>query len=139
MDRLMARALETKKIALAMAGWVNELRANQPTQNNRAIPSSATGIGLTEAPRGALGHWLRIVNRRIDRYQIITPTGWNASPMDDLGQAGPIEQALAGTPVADRANPIELLRVVHSFDPCLACSVHLVRPDGKRQPLLVAR
>lgn len=131
-DRLRARALETKKIALAMADWVHQLQPSQPIQNKRATPGTATGLGLTEAPRGALGHWLRIASSKVSSYQIVTPTAWNASPMDDLGQAGAIEQALIGTPVADAGNPIELLRVVHSFDPCLACSVHLLRRSGNR-------
>jgi len=72
----------------------------------------------------------------IDRYQILTPTNWNASPRDDSGQLGPIEQALVGTPVANIKQPIEVLRVVHSFDPCLSCAVHMVRP-GKSNPEIV--
>ncbi|MGB2807132.1 MAG: nickel-dependent hydrogenase large subunit, partial [Sedimentisphaerales bacterium] len=98
-----------------------------------------TGIGLTEAPRGALGHWITATSRgKINRYQVITPTNWNASPKDDLDQNGPIEQALIDTPVADIDNPIEVLRVVHSFDPCLACSVHMLRP-GKDKPEVVVQ
>ncbi len=131
MDRLAARTLETKKIADAMDGWLNELVPGGPVYAGRPVPTSATGVGLTEAPRGALGHWLQITNGKIARYQVITPTAWNASPKDDLEQPGPIEQALIGTPVADPAQPIEVMRVVHSFDPCMACSVHMVRPaDG---------
>jgi hydrogenase large subunit len=79
---------------------------------------------LTEAPRGALAHWTQFEENAIRRYQVVTPTAWNGSPMDALGQKGPIEQALIGTPVRDQQEPVELLRVVHSFDPCLACSVH---------------
>ena len=85
---------------------------------------SGSIIGLTEAARGALGHWITISGGTINRYQVITPTNWNASPRDDSGQLGPIEQALVGTPVADAENPIEAARVVRSFDPCLACAVH---------------
>ncbi len=128
MDRLVARALETKKVADAMDGWLDELVPGGPVYNHRAVPTSGAGVGLTEAPRGALGHWMQIAGSKIARYQVITPTSWNASPMDDLGQRGPIEQALIGTTVADPNQPIELLRVVHSFDPCLACTVHMVRP-----------
>ena len=95
-------------------------------------------MGLSEAARGALGHWLGIRNSRIDRYQVITPTAWNASPKDDNNQPGPIEQALVGTPVENPAQPIELLRVVHSFDPCLACSVHLLHPRGEERRFVVA-
>lgn len=128
-DRLAARAWETKKVADAMVGWLNELIVGGSTFNYKKTPSMSTGIGLTEAPRGALGHWVDIFNRRISRYQVITPTAWNCSPMDDAGQHGPVEQALIGTPVADLRQPIEVLRVIHSFDPCLACSVHMARPD----------
>jgi hydrogenase large subunit len=85
---------------------------------------------VTEAPRRALGHWLQITKSKISRYQIITPTCWNASPLDDLGQRGPLEQALLGTPVQDVNQPIEVLRIVHSFDPCLACAVHVMRPKA---------
>lgn len=128
LDRLAARALETKKIADAMIGWLNELVEGESAYTPYTKPEEASGFGLTEAPRGALGHWIDISNTQIARYQVVTPTSWNASPADDLGQAGPIERALIGTEVADMAQPIELLRIVHSFDPCLACSVHMVRP-----------
>lgn len=129
MDRLVARALETKMIADAMDGWLDDLMPGYPVYTDRAVPVTGSGIGLTEAPRGCLGHWLQITNSKISRYQVITPTAWNGSPKDDLEQRGPIEQALIGTPVADVANPVEILRVVHSFDPCLACSVHLIDAD----------
>ena len=138
LDRLAARVLEAKKVADAMDGWLNQLKVGQPTFTAAAIPSSATGIGLTEAPRGALGHWIRIANRRIAAYQIITPTAWNASPKDDAGRLGAIEQALVGTPVGDVKNPIEVLRVVHSFDPCLSCAVHMVKPTGDGQRFIVS-
>jgi hydrogenase large subunit len=124
MDRLLARAYETQKIADAMAGWVQELKIGEPTRAKVEYANSGIGVGLTEAPRGALGHWLEFRENAIRHYQILAPTGWNASPMDESGKKGPIEQALIGTPVRDRDQPIELLRVVHSFDPCLACSVH---------------
>ncbi|MDE3075060.1 MAG: nickel-dependent hydrogenase large subunit [Chloroflexota bacterium] len=95
-----------------------------------ATPSETTGAGFTEAARGALGHWMRIEGGKIANYQVITPTAWNVSPKDFLGQHGPIEQAVIGTPVPDEANPVEVQHVIRSFDPCLACTVHLVR--GKR-------
>jgi hydrogenase large subunit len=88
-------------------------------------------MGLTEAPRGALGHWMNISNSVISRYQVVTPTNWNASPRDDADVPGPIEAALVGVPVADMSQPVEVLRVVHTFDPCLACAVHMVRPDDR--------
>ncbi len=128
LDRLASRALEAKKVADAMDGWLNQLVIGGSTVTNKAVPATGTGVGLTEAPRGALGHWLQIASSKISRYQVITPTAWNVSPMDDADVKGPIEQALIGTPVADASQPIEVLRVVHSFDPCLACTVHMVRP-----------
>jgi hydrogenase large subunit len=130
LDRIVARALEAQKIADAMDGWLNQLVPGGPVYTHKATPLTGTGVGLTEAPRGALGHWVNIGNSRIANYQIVTPTGWNASPMDDNAQHGAMEQALIGTPVRDLQNPIEVLRVVHSFDPCLSCSVHMVRPGG---------
>lgn len=136
-DRVAARALEAKKVADAMNGWLNQLQVGQASYSYRATPSSGSGIGLTEAPRGALGHWLQIANGKLDRYQFVTPTQWNASPMDDSGRKGAIEQALIGTPVADQSQPIELLRVVHSFDPCLSCAVHLVRPGRKADKIVI--
>ena len=131
MDRIVARALETKKIADAMDTWLDDLAPGAPVYQPSTIPQTATGAGLTEAPRGALGHWMEISDPVISRYQVVTPTNWNASPKDDVNQMGPTEAALIGTPVADINQPIEVLRVVHSFDPCLACAVHMVRPDDR--------
>jgi hydrogenase large subunit len=132
LDRLAARVLETKKVGDAMDDWLNELNTSGAVYTGSSVPTEASGIGLTEAPRGALGHWIDIKNSVIDRYQVVTPTNWNASPKDDFEQHGPIEQALIGTPVADISQPIEVLRVIHSFDPCLSCAVHLARPDQKK-------
>ncbi|UCG49286.1 MAG: nickel-dependent hydrogenase large subunit [Phycisphaerales bacterium] len=139
LGRHAARALEAKLVADAMDGWLDELDLGQSSYEKVSIPRGVrTGIGLTEAPRGALGHWITATSRgKIDRYQVITPTNWNASPKDDLDQHGPIEQALIGTPVADMDNPIEVLRVVHSFDPCLACSVHMLRPGKEKAEAVV--
>jgi Ni,Fe-hydrogenase I large subunit len=81
-------------------------------------------MGLTEAPRGALGHWLGISGGVISHYQVITPTTWNASPRDNKGILGPLEEALLGTPVEKVDQPVEVMRVIHSFDPCLDCAVH---------------
>lgn len=137
LDRIAARAHETKKVADAMDGWLNQIVIGGPVCKYAAIPTSASGIGLTEAARGALGHWMTITNRNIGRYQVITPTNWNASPKDDLEQRGPIEQALIGTPIANTTKPIEVLRVIHSFDPCLSCAVHMVRPDSKKVETII--
>jgi len=133
MDRIVARALESKKIADAMDGWLDQLVPGDPVYAASAIPETAIGAGLTEAPRGALGHWMNITDSAISRYQVITPTAWNASPRDDADQLGPIEAALIGTPVADIDQPIEVIRVTHTFDPCLACGVHMVRPGDRHR------
>jgi hydrogenase large subunit len=131
LDRHAARALECKKIADAMATWLTQFNFANVFYTYMPLLASKSGVGLTEAPRGALGHWITTgTDKKISRYQVISPTSWNASPTDDLGQKGPIESALVGTPVRDVANPVEVLRVVHSFDPCLACSVHMARPGG---------
>jgi hydrogenase large subunit len=128
MDRHLARADEALKIAQAMSTWVGQLKAGQAVVTPSTVPASAASYGLTEAPRGALGHWLQIANGKIASYQVVTPTCWNASPMDSSGHRGPMEEALIGTPVKNMDEPIEVLRVIHSFDPCLSCAVHVMRP-----------
>jgi len=135
MDRHAARAFETLKIGEAMNNWLDELTPGANVYDGYSVPKNASGIGLTEAPRGALGHWVGIREKKIDHYQIITPTCWNASPMDTDGINGPMEQALIGTPIQNEDQPIEALRVIHSFDPCLSCAVHIMRPDG--EPVVV--
>jgi len=129
LGRHAARAMEAKIMADKCAEWIMQLNPSQPVHTKFEIPDQSTGTGLTEAPRGALGHWITIKNKKIDRYQCVVPTTWNASPRDDREQPGPLEQALIGTPVADSDNPIEPLRVVRSFDPCLACSIHILDTD----------
>jgi hydrogenase large subunit len=94
------------------------------------IPESGQGMGLVCGPRGALGHWIEIKDKKIHNYQAVVPTTWNASPKDDQGQPGPMEQALIGTKIKDEKNPFEIVRIVRSFDPCLACSVHVVNLRG---------
>lgn len=138
MDRHQARAQETLKIAQAMQSWVSQLLPDGAVYTRPTIPPSASGVGLTEAPRGALGHWLRMDAGKISRYQVITPTCWNASPQDDASQMGPIEKALIDTPVKNIKEPVEVLRVIHSFDPCLACAVHVSRPKEDAQIQIVA-
>ena len=137
MDRHRARAYEALKVAQAMQGWIAALPDSAATYIPNRPPTAGTGVGLTEAARGALGHWLTIANGVINHYQVITPTCWNASPRDGAGVRGPIEQALLGTPVLDIDQPIEVLRVIHSYDPCLSCAVHVL--DGDGQPLAVLR
>lgn len=124
LGRHAARAIECKVVADRCAEWVEQLTPGEPTFQDFSIPETGRGIGLTEAPRGALGHWLEINNHKISRYQCVVPTTWNCSPRDDNGNQGAVEQALKGTPIADGKNPIEATRVVRSFDPCIACAVH---------------
>jgi hydrogenase large subunit len=131
MDRHAARAKEALKIANAMEGWLNDLTPGAKVHNDYETPANGTGVGFTEAARGALGHWVKISNGKISLYQVITPTCWNASPRDSSDVPGPMEQALIGTPIQDAARPIEALRVIHSFDPCLSCAVHVTRPGAK--------
>jgi Ni,Fe-hydrogenase I large subunit len=96
-------------------------------------PAEAQGYGWHDAPRGALGHWIRIKNQKILNYQAVVPSTWNASPRDAKGQLGPYEAALVGTPIADEKKPLEILRTIHSFDPCLACAVHVMDTEGNEQ------
>jgi ferredoxin hydrogenase large subunit/hydrogenase large subunit len=124
MGRHAARALECKLLADRCAVWLDQLTPDAPAFKDFAVPESGRGYGLTEAARGALGHWIDIQNKKIANYQCVVPTTWNCSPRDDRGVPGPVEQALIGVPVADADNPVEVARVVRSFDPCLACAVH---------------
>jgi hydrogenase large subunit len=94
-------------------------------------PKDVKGVGFTEAPRGALGHWIHIKDTRIENYQAVVPTTWNAGPRDAAGNIGAYEASLLDTPMADPEQPLEILRTIHSFDPCLACSTHVMSPEGK--------
>jgi len=154
LDRIAARALETYYVAKHLWYWFNQLDPNETSNVTRRyswgegkgwkefVPKYSKGVGLTEAPRGALGHWIKIGNRKkkklkgkISKYQIITPTAWLVSPKVDagLGDAhGPMEESLVGTPLQIFDEPIELLRIVHSFDPCLACTVHVMTPKKEK-------
>jgi len=131
MGRHLCRAIETKMVADAMADWVLQIKLEQPVATTFSLPDTAAGYGLWDASRGALGHWISIKNKKIERYQAVVPTTWNASPRDDAGHPGAIEQALIGAPVKDPANPFALARIVRSFDPCIACAIHLLTPSGK--------
>jgi Ni,Fe-hydrogenase I large subunit len=134
LGRTAARALETQWVADALPGWVSELvaavKAGSPTFTPYVLPGEAVGYGLTEAPRGALGHWIRIEKGEIAGYQCVVPTTWNAGPRDAKGRRGAYEESLVGTEVANPDQPLEILRTIHSFDPCIACAVHVVRPKG---------
>jgi len=140
LGRVAARGLETALLAEKMGDWVDELAENMGRGELRihdndkwdpsTWPESCAGAGFHEAPRGALGHWVQIWKGKIARYQCIVPSTWNAGPRDANDIPGPYEAALLGTPVADPEQPIEILRTVHSFDPCMACGVHVVDPAG---------
>jgi hydrogenase large subunit len=140
LGRTAARALETKLCADWALEFYDKLVANLNTDtrmfNNekweeQAWPEQAKGVGLTEAPRGALAHFAVIENHRVKNYQLVVPSTWNASPRDEKGQLSAYEASLIGTPVHDPKLPLEILRTIHSFDPCLACAVHLYDEDGK--------
>ncbi|MCX7048501.1 MAG: nickel-dependent hydrogenase large subunit [Candidatus Sumerlaeota bacterium] len=133
MDRHLARAHEALRVAQAMQTWVSQLNSTGAVYNKPTVPASGTGVGLTEAPRGALGHSMQITAGVLSRYQVISPTTWALSPRDSKGQLGPCEEALLGTPVQNADEPIEVLRVIHSFDPCLDCAAHIIKPNGDVQ------
>ena len=120
-----------------MDGWLTALNPSGDSLLTVTIPASGSGVGLNEAPRGALGHWINIQNSKIGNYQMVVPSTWNLGPRDTANTPGPVEQALVGIPVADTARPVEVLRVVHSFDPCLACAVHVI--DPKRDKTFIVR
>jgi hydrogenase large subunit len=130
LGRHAARAIEAKIVGDAMVDWLQALKPTEPTIVEHEIPETGQGAGLTEAPRGSVGHWINVKDKKTDRYQVITPTAWNASPKDDKDQPGAVEQAIIGTKVKDRENPFELVRIVRAFDPCLACSIHLLDARG---------
>ena len=124
MGRHAARALECRWLADRCNAWLDGLKPEEPTFTPCTVPETGRGRGFTEAARGALGHWLELSGARIRNYQCVVPTTWNCSPRDDRGIPGAVEQALVGLQLADPENPMEVARVVRSFDPCLACAVH---------------
>lgn len=141
LGRTAARTLETKIVVDAMQNWYNELVANIKAGDTKTFneanwepsswPKEAMGVGFMEAPRGALGHWVVIKDGLIENYQAVVPTTWNAGPRDSKSQRGPYEAALAGHKLHDPKQPLEILRTIHSFDPCIACAVHVTDPDGE--------
>jgi hydrogenase large subunit len=134
--RELARVARCAELLPVMERWLQEADDSGYYRHPGEI-EAGTGIGLVQASRGALGHWLRIEDGRIAHYQIITPTAWNASPRDEKGVRGPLEEALIGTPVADEQHPIELGHIVRSFDPCLVCAVHTYRNGAARSRLRI--
>ncbi len=141
LGRTAARGLESILVADWAKEFYSQLLANikngdSRMQNNEkwdpsTWPSEAKGVGMTEAPRGALAHWIVIKDKKIDNYQLVVPSTWNASPRDGNGNRSAYEESLIGTPIADPEQPLEILRTIHSFDPCLACAVHVYDEKGK--------
>ena len=127
-DKLMARLIAGDRATANMDSWEPE-----------TWPIEARGMGPAEAPRGALGHWIRIKDTKIDNYQAIVPSTWNAGPRDLQGNIGAYEAALLGTPMANPEQPLEILRTIHSFDPCLACASHIMGPDGQELAVVKVR
>ncbi len=142
LGRIAARAIETQLMARQVPKWIDQLYYNLAHGDLRihngekwdpaTWPKSAQGWGFHEAPRGSLGHWVQIEDRAIKNYQCVVPTTWNAGPRDAKGQRGAYEAALLKTPIADPERPVEILRTIHSFDPCLACAVHVTSAQGRR-------
>jgi hydrogenase large subunit len=141
LGRTAARGLETSLVARWSKEFYGQLLANIRNGDTRTAdttrwdpsswPAEAKGVGLSEAPRGALAHWIVIKDGKIDNYQLVVPSTWNASPRDAEGGRSAYEAALIGTPVADPEQPVEVLRTIHSFDPCIACAVHLYDEKGR--------
>ncbi len=142
LGRTAARGLETELVVHWMQGFYDDLLAQikgghlstftREKWEPATWPASCEGVGLTEAPRGALAHWIKIKDGKIDNYQLVVPSTWNASPRDPQGQRSAYEASLIGTKLANPEQPVEILRTIHSFDPCIACAVHLYDPDGKQ-------
>lgn len=137
--RTAARAIETNLMSDVMVEWVDELAKNAASGDLSTwtefdfdkVAKNSKGYGMAEAPRGALGHWVKVENGKIVNYQAIVPSTWNAAPRDYKGRMGAYESSLIGTKVADPEQPLEIIRTIHSFDPCIACAVHIVDTKGK--------
>ena len=135
LGRTAARGIEALAIGERNQVWVEELIENIKSGDTKTyqayeMPDSGMGVGLNDVPRGSLGHWVQIEDKKIKNYQYVVPSTWNLGPRDAAGKLGPVEESLIGTPVADPKKPLEVLRTVHSFDPCIACGVHVIDPDS---------
>ncbi|WP_085026033.1 nickel-dependent hydrogenase large subunit [Ensifer aridi] len=149
LGRTAARALESSWAGQQMRYFQNKLIANIRAGDSSTAhidkwkpetwPKEVKGVGFTEAPRGALAHWIKIKDGRIDNYQCVVPTTWNGSPRDPAGNIGAFEASLLDMPMSDPAQPLEILRTIHSFDPCLACSTHVMSPDGQERTRVQVR
>ncbi|MDD3174777.1 MAG: nickel-dependent hydrogenase large subunit, partial [Herbinix sp.] len=131
MDRIMARMLETEKILSIMEKLSDRIEIIPNGQQAYEMPNLSQGVGLIDTTRGALGHWVSIKNNVIEHYNIITPSNWNLSPKDSNGVVGVIEKALLGTVLNDVQSPVEIGRIVRSFDPCVSCATHLITRNGE--------
>jgi hydrogenase large subunit len=149
LGRTAARGLESRLAARWLMSEYERLVANLKAGDSSTAdtkhwepstwPAECKGFGFTEAPRGSLCHWIQVKDKKIANYQIVVPSTWNASPKDGRGQHGAYEAALIGTPMADPKRPVEILRTIHSFDPCLACASHVIGPDGEQLAEVVVR
>lgn len=133
LGRTAARAIECKIIGDSMDAWLTQLAANVKKGDTKIyteykMPAEGMGAGLNDVPRGALGHWIQIKDEKIGNFQLVVPSTWNLGPRCSGNKLGPVEEALVGTPVADPKRPVEILRTIHSFDPCIACGVHVIDP-----------
>jgi quinone-reactive Ni/Fe-hydrogenase large subunit len=143
LGRTAARAIETKLVGDQLEPWFNELVGNIKKGDLRTwtrcnVPKEGQGRGMTEPPRGSLSHWIRIQDHKIANYQAVVPSTWNCSPRDKNNKRGPYEESLIGTKLAKADQPLEIIRTIHSFDPCMACAVHIIRPNGEIRKFRVA-
>jgi hydrogenase large subunit len=131
MDRNIARVLETNKILEIIENLADRVELKPNNQSTYQIPEKAYGAGLIDTTRGALGHWVQIENQVINHYNIITPTVWNLSPKDVMNLPGVVERALIGSTINNIKEPVEIGRIVRSFDPCVSCATHLIGSKGE--------
>lgn len=137
MDRTIARVLEAAKIAEKMENLIKRITPFETSQQKYVIPQVSHAQGLVDTTRGALGHWVRIKDKKIDKYNILTPSNWNLSPKDSQNQYGPVEKALIGTHIENEDNPIEIGRIVRSFDPCVSCATHVITNNYKPKTIVI--
>jgi uptake hydrogenase large subunit len=137
--RELARLTRPAHLLGPMATWINELLERREDSFYRTVKTipDGEGAGMIQAARGALGHWVKVLDGKISHYQIITPTSWNGSPRDKHGVRGAWEEALIGTPIKDITNPVEAGHVIRSFDPCLVCAVHCLQKETRKGSLLI--
>ncbi len=135
MDRIIAKSIEAKRLCEAIEGLIDLLKLKKAYQEQWEIPEESRGVGLIEAERGSLGHWLSIKNKLVHHYTLIPPSSWNLSPTDNRGIKGPVEEALIGTEIKDMVHPVEIGRIVRSFDPCLNCAAHVT--SDKYEPITI--